>query len=92
MSGMRRPQLGFPRLRFTEGKATGIAIGHDHTPPGVTRRQNPRTGDAWFAGAGGAVIFSGDMAVSVEMHNNWLRGVRQRHRLRSVQKELASRA
>jgi hypothetical protein len=32
-------------------------------------RQNPRTGGAWFAGAGGAVIFSGGMAVSVEMHN-----------------------
>src|SRR5271157_6135572 len=26
-------------------------------------------GGAWFAGAGGAVIFSGSMAVSVEMHN-----------------------
>ena len=28
--GMRRPQLGFPRLRV---RATGIAIGPDHTPP-----------------------------------------------------------
>jgi hypothetical protein len=31
-------------------------------------------GGTWFAGAGGAVMFSFGMAVSVEMHNNWLRG------------------
>ena len=55
---MGRPQLGFPRLRFASGRATGIAIGPDHTPPWVTVRQNPRTGGAWFAGA-----------VSVEMHH-----------------------
>ena len=27
---MGRPQLGFPRLRFAVGKATGIAIRPDH--------------------------------------------------------------
>ncbi len=32
MSGMGCPQLGFPRLRVVAGKATGIAIGPDHTP------------------------------------------------------------
>ncbi len=52
---MGRPQLGFPRLRFAAGRATGIAIGPDHTPPWVTVRQNPRTGGAWFAGAGGSL-------------------------------------
>ena len=46
-----------------------IVIGPDHTPPWVTVRQNPRTGSGWFAGAGGAVIFSGGMAVTVEMHH-----------------------
>jgi hypothetical protein len=89
MNGMGRPQLEFPRLRVAAGRTSDIAIGPDHTPPGVTRRQNPRTGGAWFAGAGGAVIFSGGMAVSVEMHNNWLRGVRQRNRPRRVQQEVA---
>jgi hypothetical protein len=69
MSGMGCPQLGFPRLRVAAGKATGIAIGPDHTPPWVTVRQNPRTSGAWFAGAGGRVIFSGRMAVSVEMQH-----------------------
>ena len=82
---MGRPQLGFPRLRVAAGRATGIAIGPDHTPPWGTVRQNPRTSGAWFAGAGGRVIFSGGMAVSVEMHNNWLRGLRQRNRPRRVQ-------
>jgi hypothetical protein len=32
MSGMGCPQLGFPRLRVAAGRATGIAIGPDHTP------------------------------------------------------------
>ena len=50
---MGRPQLGFPRLRVVAWRATGIAIGPDHTPPPVTARQNPRTGGAWFADAGG---------------------------------------
>jgi hypothetical protein len=55
MNGMGRPQLGFPRLRFTAGRAGGIAIGPDHTPPGVTRRQNPGPGGAWEElGDGGA--------------------------------------
>ena len=66
---MGRPQLGFPRLRLAAGHAIGVAIGPDHTPPWGTVRQNPRAGGAWFAGAGGAVIFSGGMAVTVEMHN-----------------------
>src|SRR6266849_10475450 len=56
--GMGHPQLGFPRLRFVTGRAGGITIGPDHTPSWVTARQNRRTGGAWFAGAGGAVIFS----------------------------------
>src|ERR1035437_9518436 len=34
--GVGRPQLGFPRLRFVAARATGIAIGPDHTPPWVT--------------------------------------------------------
>src|SRR6266849_9295786 len=66
---MGHPQLGFPRLRLVAGMATGIAIGPDHTPSWVTVLQNPRTGGAWFAGAGGVVIFSGGMAVSVEMQH-----------------------
>src|SRR5712692_236417 len=66
---MGHPQLGFPRLRFATGRAGGITIGPDHTPPWVTVLQNPRTGGAWFAGAGGEVIFSGGMAVSVEMQH-----------------------
>ena len=66
---MGRPQLGFPRLRLVSRRATGIAIGPDHTPPWATVRENPRTRDAWFAGAGGAVISSGGMAVTVEMHH-----------------------
>ena len=37
---MGRPQLGFPRLRVVAGRALGIAIGPDHTPPGVTVRQS----------------------------------------------------
>ncbi len=64
---MGHPQLGFPRLRFVTGSAGGITIGPDHTPSWVTVLQNPRTGGAWFAGAGGVVIFSGGMAVSVEI-------------------------
>ena len=66
---MGLPQLGFPRLRFVTGRAGGITIGPDHTPSWVTVLQNRRTGGAWFAGAGGAVIFLGGMAVSVEMHH-----------------------
>ncbi len=31
--GMGHPQLGFPRLRVVAARATGIAIGPDHTPP-----------------------------------------------------------
>lgn len=69
MSGMGCPQLGFPRLCVAAGRATGIAIEPDHTPPWGTVRQNPRTSGARFAGAGGAVIFSGGMAVSVEMQH-----------------------
>ncbi len=56
---MGHPQLWFPRLRFLTGRAGGIAIGPDHTPPWVTVRPNPRRGGAWFAGAGSTVIFSG---------------------------------
>ena len=52
---MRRPQLGLPRLREC---ATGIAIGPDHTPPGVTAHRNPRAVGVWFAESGGVVIFS----------------------------------
>ncbi len=63
---MGRPQLGFPRLRLVAGRAGGIAIGLDHTPPWVTRRQDPGVGGTWFAGAGGVVIFSGGMAVMVD--------------------------
>jgi hypothetical protein len=35
---MGRPQLGLPRLRLIAVGAGGIAIGPDHTPPGVTVR------------------------------------------------------
>jgi len=56
-------------LRLVGWSAFGVSIGHDRTPPGVTRRQNPTKGGAWFAGAGGAVLFSGGMAVSVEMQH-----------------------
>lgn len=63
---MGRPQLGLPRLRVW---ATGIAIGSDHTPPFVTLQQNPRAIGAWFAGSRSVVIFSSDMAVSIEMHH-----------------------
>jgi hypothetical protein len=64
---MGRPQLGFPRLRIVAGRAGGIAIGPDHTPPRVTVRQNPRTGGSWFAVAEDAVIFSNGWQFSVEM-------------------------
>jgi hypothetical protein len=64
---MSRPQLGFPRLRTSESNRHRQTL--DHTLSGVTVRQNPRTGGAWFAEAGGAVIFSGSMAVLVEMHH-----------------------
>jgi hypothetical protein len=40
---MGRPQLGFPRLRLVAGRAGGIAIGPDHTPPWVTVRQDNET-------------------------------------------------
>jgi hypothetical protein len=36
--------------------------------------QSPHLDGSWFAGTGGAVIFSGGMAVSVEKHNKPLRG------------------
>ena len=36
---MGRPQLGFPRLRIGAGRAAGVAIGPDHTPPSVTVRR-----------------------------------------------------
>jgi hypothetical protein len=61
---MGRPQLGFPRPRFAAGRATGIAIGLDHTPPWVAVRQN-RTVTHGLRERD--VIFSGGMAVSVEM-------------------------
>ena len=63
---MGRPQFGLPRLRTW---ATGIAIGPDHTPPWVTLQQNPRTVRAWFPESGGTLIFSGNVAVSVEMQH-----------------------
>jgi hypothetical protein len=66
---MGRPHLGFPRLRVRAGRAAGITIGPDHTPPWATLRQNPRTGDAWFARDQRGVIFSGGMAISVEMQH-----------------------
>jgi hypothetical protein len=65
---MGRPQLGFPRLRVVAGRATGIAM-PDDTPPWATMRQNPRTGGAWFARDQRGVIFSGGMAISVEMQH-----------------------
>jgi hypothetical protein len=40
-NGRGRPQLGLPRLR---ARASGIAIGPDHTPNEWLCRQNPRMG------------------------------------------------
>ena len=63
---MGRPQLGFPRLRVS---ATSIAIGPDHTPPQVAQPAESSHGGTGFAVAGNTVIFSGSMAVSVEMQH-----------------------
>jgi hypothetical protein len=65
---MERPKLAFPRLRFAARRATNIATDPIILRPWVTVMQNPRTSGAWFAGTE-AVIFSGGIAVSVEMHN-----------------------
>jgi hypothetical protein len=62
---MGRPQSGLPRLRVW---ASGIAIGPDHTPHG---RLRGRFFARWrvVCGGEGVVIFSGSMAVSVEMQH-----------------------
>ena len=49
------PQLAFPRLRVS---ATSIAIGPDHTPPGVAQPAESLHGGTGFAVAGNTVIFS----------------------------------
>jgi hypothetical protein len=58
--------LGFPRLRARE---TGVAIGPDHTPPGVALSEESSAAGTEFAACGNRVIFSGSMAVSVEMQH-----------------------
>jgi hypothetical protein len=42
---MGRPQLGFPRLRVIVGRAAGITIGPDHTPPWRNMMRSCQTGN-----------------------------------------------
>ena len=53
------PPIGVSAFTLRSGESNRYRHGPDDTPPWVTV----------LAGAGGTVIFSGGMAVSVEMHN-----------------------
>jgi len=46
-----------------------VAIGPDHTPPGISLSEESSEACTGFAAAGNTVIFSGSMAVSVEMQH-----------------------
>jgi hypothetical protein len=63
------PPIGVSAFALGSGESNQYRHKADHTPSWMTVRQNPATGGAWFTGAGGAVVFSGSMAVSVEMHH-----------------------
>jgi hypothetical protein len=62
---MGSPQLGFPRLRLASGRTNGIAIGPEHTPSGVTVRQESSLSSIlatrgcklfWVVGARGTML------------------------------------
>jgi hypothetical protein len=82
---MGRPQLGFPRLRIVAGRAGGIAIGPDHTPPWVTRAAESTHGRLMVRGSGRRGDIFGRMAVSVEMHTGCVPALRSPSRKLAVE-------